>query len=241
MEGKMKRRLALLGLLLIAVGITTVLVAGNLRKEGAVVKVATGDGDEIVLQQDGNIKIIEINFTGNNKEFIENKVIEIALKNETIRDLVGENYQVNVHPKVKLETKVVEGKKIVIVPTTVEDLYNAVFQCDKGNRRMIIKATVDLEKEKVIDMKVEEKPEQVQIQDEIEINEIEIMREATELVAKSGKIPKCPLKLLGGTLETENGKVKKVRLKISCGNMTYQAIVDWQNKEVIYLEEEFGG
>ncbi|MCD6522947.1 MAG: hypothetical protein J7K68_04310 [Candidatus Diapherotrites archaeon] len=236
MEGKMKRRLALLGLLLIAVGITTVLVAGNLRKEGAVVKVATSDGDEIVLQQDGNIKIIETNFTGNNKEFIENKVIEIALKNETIRDLVGENYQVNVHPKVKLETKVVEGKKIVIVPTTVEDLYNAVFQCDKGNRRMIIKATVDLEKEKVIDMKVEEKPEQIQIQDEIEI-----MREATELVAKSGKIPKCPLKLLGGTLETENGKVKKVRLKISCGNITYQAIVDWQNKEVLYLEEEFGG
>lgn len=236
MEGKMKRRLALLGLLLIAVGITTVLVAGNLRKEGAVVKVATSDGDEIVLQQDGNIKIIEINFTGNNKEFIENKVIEIALKNRTIRDLVGENYQVNVHPKVKLETKVVEGKKIVIVPTTVEDLYNAVFQCDKGNRRMIIKATVDLEKEKVIDMKVEEKPEQIQIQDEIEI-----MREATELVAKSGKIPKCPLKLLGGTLETENGKVKKVRLKISCGNITYQAIIDWQNKEVLYLEEEFGG
>jgi len=236
MEGKMKRRLALLGLLLIAVGITTVLVAGNLRKEGAVVKVATGDGDEIVLQQDGNIKIIEINFTGNNKEFIENKVIEIALKNETIRDLVGENYQVNVHPKVKLETKVVEGKKIVIVPTAVAGLYNAVFQYNEGNKRMIIKATVDLEKEKVIDMKVEEKPEQVQIQDEIEI-----MREATELVAKSGKIPRCPLKLLGGTLETENGKVKKVRLKISCGNITYQAIVDWQNKEVIYLEEEFGG
>ena len=69
------------------------------------------------------------------------------------------------------------------------------------------------------------------------VEEEEIVREAVELVWKSGKIPyKCPLKVLESDLIVENEKVKEVHLTLDCGGKIFKAKVDWQNKKVILVE-----
>ena len=65
----------------------------------------------------------------------------------------------------------------------------------------------------------------------------EIVREAVELVAESGKIPyRCPIKVLESDLIVELGKVKEVHLTLACGDKTLKAKVDWQNKKVVSVE-----
>ena len=71
----------------------------------------------------------------------------------------------------------------------------------------------------------------------LNVEEEEIVREAVELVCKSGKIPyKCPLKVLESDLVVELGKVKEVHLTLDCGGKTLRAKVDWQDKKVISVE-----
>jgi len=72
---------------------------------------------------------------------------------------------------------------------------------------------------------------------EPKVEQEEIVREAVELVAESGKIPyKYPLKVLKSNLIIENEKVKEVHLTLDCGGKTFKAKVDWQNKKVISVE-----
>jgi len=75
-----------------------------------------------------------------------------------------------------------------------------------------------------------------------EVNKIfyqeQIVREAVELVWKSGKIPyKCPLRVLKSDLIVDSEKVKEVHLTLDCGGKTFKAKVDWQNKKVISVED----
>jgi len=75
-------------------------------------------------------------------------------------------------------------------------------------------------------------------QRQLEVNQKEIVREAVELVGNSGKIPyKCPLKVLKSNLIIENEKVKEVHLTLACGDKTFKARVNWQNKKII-LEKQ---
>ena len=76
-------------------------------------------------------------------------------------------------------------------------------------------------------------------EERLNVEEEKIVREAVELVWKSGKIPyKCPLKVLESNLVVENEKVKEVHLTLDCGGKIFKAKVDWQNKKVILVEND---
>lgn len=77
------------------------------------------DGNVIITQRGGNklVKVEEITLMNYTKlsEEVEEKVVEIALSNETIRGLVGENYQVKVSQRIEFQTKYIDGKLTIIV------------------------------------------------------------------------------------------------------------------------------
>lgn len=66
----------------------------------------------------------------------------------------------------------------------------------------------------------------------------EIMKEAAELVATSGKLPyKCPIKALSIDIFGPRENPKKVYLKFTCGDKKFQAEIDWQKREVVNIVE----
>jgi hypothetical protein len=115
---------ALLGVLLVvgllAAGVGTALGIGEaFQGEAGVIKVTVDDGNVIITQRGGNklVKVEEITLMNYTKlsEEVEEKVVEIALSNETIRGLVGENYQVKVSQRIEFQTKYIDGKLTIIV------------------------------------------------------------------------------------------------------------------------------
>jgi hypothetical protein len=113
MKDEIKSRLILLSILLtvelVVAEIGVALGIGEVfRRELGAIKVTVNDGNLIITQRGGNksteIARIQINFTKDQSD----KAVEIVLENETIRGLVGENYQIEASPKVELKIIYVE-------------------------------------------------------------------------------------------------------------------------------------
>ena len=248
---------------LIAAGVGTVLGLGEaFQGEKGVIKATTSDGKVIITQRSGDkltkIGEIQTEVFSKNKNKAE-EVIRVALGDERIKKLVGENYHhVEVCPKIGFETKLVHGKPAVVV-TTRGELYDVTIKTtwvERGEAWMrTVEATVDLETGRVSGIEVEEHPKPLpNEQKSVAIPEVEkemekiglvkaeqerIVREAVGIVGDSGVIPyKCPLRVLTSSFVFGgSGDVEEVWLQVDCGGKKYSVVVDWRRKEVVSVEE----
>lgn len=150
---------------LLVAGIGTVLGADEVFKgEAGTIKATINDGKVIITQRNGDkhVKIGEIRMEllehAISKEKRE-KVIQIALGDDRVRRLVGENYQVEVSPRVELRTRYIDGKLAVFAEAKGE-LYDVTFKTTwvgTGEAWMrTVETTVDLGRGMVVDVEVEE-------------------------------------------------------------------------------------